>query len=145
MHILYVEDHPDTARAMQKLLNRHGHIVDLAHTASAAIQQCAEKDFDLWIIDLGLPDQHGGSLLQVLRRMHDANAIALTGYGTQRDIEEGLDDGFNDYLVKPASSEQIFDAVNRFNRNDDPRKINPPAAPARKSRSQVPEHPQALT
>jgi hypothetical protein len=115
MHILYVEDHQDTARALQKLLNRHGHVVDLAHTAWAAKERCADRVFDLWIIDLGLPDQHGGSLLQTLRRMYDAKAIALTGYGTEREIEDGLSDGFDAYLVKPATAEQVLEVVGRLN------------------------------
>ena len=113
MRILYVEDHPDTAAAMQIFLQRKGHQVTVAHTARKAKDLCVDQVFDLWILDLGLPDAHGGNLLRFLRRLSDTKAIALTGYGTQQDIHEGRDDGFDDYLVKPVDVNQLLEAIAR--------------------------------
>ena len=112
MRILYVEDHEDTSKALRRLLEFRGHDVTLAHTAREAIKACVEKTFDLWILDIGLPDGHGGTLLRTLRRMDDhAKAIAITGCGLPDEIAEGLDDGFDTYLVKPVRFEQLVQAA----------------------------------
>jgi len=114
IRILYIEDHIDTASAFKILLERMGFQVDIAHTAFDARSRCVEREYDLWLIDLGLPDGHGGSLLKSLRRISDTKAIAFTGFGLPHDIADGLADGFDDYLVKPASVEDFLQAVKRI-------------------------------
>jgi DNA-binding response OmpR family regulator len=111
MRILYVEDNKGIALAMRRFLQSQGHEVTLAYTARDAIAACVEKGFDLWILDVELPDGHGGTLLQTLRRMDDTKAIAITGHGMPHEIEEGQDDGFDAYLVKPVSVEQVLEVV----------------------------------
>ncbi len=111
MRILYVEDNKSTALVMQKLLQGQGHEVTLAYTAREAIAACVGKRFDLWLLDIDLPDSHGGTLLQALRWMDDTKAIAITGVGMPHEIAEGKDDGFDAYLVKPVTAEQVFQAV----------------------------------
>jgi DNA-binding response OmpR family regulator len=103
MRILYVEDDQATACALQLILTKNGHKVELARTAAQAKAMCSDKNFDLWILDIGLPDGHGGDLLHTLRRMSDTKAIALTGHGSPHEVDEGMDDGFDAYLTKPAS------------------------------------------
>jgi two-component system, OmpR family, response regulator len=120
MWILYVEDHLGTAKAVQKLLNQAGHRVEIAPTAADAVAICTAHVFDVWILDLGLPDQHGGNLLKLLRRMYDAKAIAVTGHGSKREIEDGLGDGFDEYIVKPATIDQILAAIERLTAVDAP-------------------------
>jgi CheY-like chemotaxis protein len=111
MFILYVEDHIDTARAMQKLLETHGHQVMLAHTAREAKAACADEVFDLWLLDIGLPDAHGGELLRALRRMADTPAIAITAHSQPQEIAEGEDDGFEAYLIKPITLPQLLGTI----------------------------------
>lgn len=113
MRILYVEDHPDTASAMRMLLEMKGHEVTVALTASKAKALCIDHIFDVWILDLHLPDAHGGDLLRFLRRLSDTPAIALTGYGAAHEIAEGWEDGFDDYLVKPVDLEKVLAALKR--------------------------------
>ena len=114
MRILYVEDHRDTASAMRMLLEREGHNVTVSLTAGQAKALCVDHVFDLWILDLCLPDGHGGDLLRFLRRLADTPAIALTGCGAEHEIAEGRDDGFDEYLVKPADPRSVLDAVTRL-------------------------------
>lgn len=115
MRILYVEDQPDTAHALQKLLQRYGHEVDVAQTAADAKKIYAQSVYDLLLIDLELPDGHGGNLLRTLKRMSEAKAIAFSGYCSSNDIAECEDDGFDGYLAKPASLEQILNAIASLN------------------------------
>ena len=113
MRILYVEDHPDTASVIRMLLERNGHEVTVAFTAREAKALCVNHIYDLWILDLRLPDAHGGDLLRLLRRLSDTRAIAVTGCGTAQDVAEGSDDGFDDYLIKPVQLEQLLVAIAR--------------------------------
>jgi CheY-like chemotaxis protein len=108
MRILYVEDQPETARALQMLLTQEGYQVDIAHTAAEATSIYAQEVFDGVILDLQLPDGHGGNLLRQLRRMAECKAIALTGNAMPYQVEEGMhDDHFDAYLTKPVSIEQV--------------------------------------
>lgn len=115
MRVLYVEDHRDSAEIVKVLLERHGCIVELVSTAMEAKAICAERVFDLWIIDIGLPDGHGGNLLRTLRRMDDnARAVALTGFGMPTDVQEGKDDGFEEYLIKPVMVDDLLGMMDRM-------------------------------
>ena len=113
MQILYVEDHTDTATVFKLLLEREGHQVTVARTAKEAKEICIHRVFDLWLLDLVLPDGHGGDLLKALRKMSDTRAIALTGKGMPHEVAEGKDDGFDDYLVKPVEFGQLLNAVHQ--------------------------------
>lgn len=111
MRILYVDDNDDTARVLQILLGRNGHDVEIAGTSAQATAICVERAFDLWILDIGLPDGHGGDLLRSLRRMSETKAIALTGHDLPHEIAEGGDDGFDAYLTKPVTEAQILETI----------------------------------
>jgi DNA-binding response OmpR family regulator len=116
MRILYVEDHVDTALTLKRLLKREGHDVQVAFSAAEAKALYADRPFDLLIIDVGLPDGHGGNLLKTLRRMADVKAVALTAHGMPNEVEEGLhDDGFDAYLVKPITLQQLLSTVSNLN------------------------------
>lgn len=114
MRILYVEDQPQTARILQKILEQNGYHVALAHTSADAKKLCADKEFDLYLVDLDLPDGHGGDLLRLLQRMADRKAIALTGYALPHQVAEGADDGFDAYLTKPVSVEQLLETIEQL-------------------------------
>jgi len=101
--ILLVEDHADTASAMERLLKSFGHKVRCAPTAAAALQQAHMDVFDLIISDIHLPDQIGWDFIGVIREFSKAPAIAVSGLGSADDILRCLDAGFDDYLGKPVS------------------------------------------
>ncbi|HYP17400.1 MAG TPA: response regulator, partial [Opitutus sp.] len=60
--------------------------------------------------DLGLPDTDGYTLMRRLRDQHGLRGVALTGYGTEKDIERGRDAGFVAHLTKPVDIQKL-DAV----------------------------------
>lgn len=110
--ILLVEDHTDTRLTLQRLLERQGHKVIAACCMSDAIAKAAEDDFDLLISDIGLPDGSGIDLLRSLAPTtgHALPAIALSGFGTEEDIEQSLKAGFIYHLTKPVNM-QILNAA----------------------------------
>lgn len=109
--ILLVEDHVDTARAMSGLLNRMGHGVDIAHSVESARRLLGTNRYDVLISDIGLPDGSGMDLVQSIPPEQKPHAIALTGYGMEKDIERCLASGFDKHLVKPVSRAQLQAAI----------------------------------
>ena len=112
--ILLVEDHHDTARAMSRLLNLSGYHVHTANTFKSALEICDEHEFDLVISDVGLPDGNGYDLMrEMLERECTTKGIAVSGYGSEKDVEDSLAAGFSLHLVKPVEFNVLFDAIRR--------------------------------
>ena len=120
--ILLVEDHPDTARTLTRLLESSGYAVRTAHTAADALDLAAEHPFDLIISDIGLPDQTGYELMQQMRTRHAAQGvpvkgIALSGYGMEDDLRKSRDAGFLDHVVKPVDLSHLESVISRVLRD----------------------------
>ena len=104
MRILVVEDDPLLAEGLVNVLSRAGHAVDHASTGSSADQALKATEFDLVVLDVGLPDMDGFELLQRMRaRRSPASVLVLTARDAIEDRVRGLDIGANDYMTKPFS------------------------------------------
>jgi signal transduction histidine kinase/CheY-like chemotaxis protein len=113
LKILVVEDHADTARVMQRLLRESGHEVATAASMSAALRVLEEAVVDLVISDLGLPDGNGLDLMREIGREHRVKGIALSGYGTEDDVQRSLAAGFAAHLTKPVTIAALRQAIVR--------------------------------
>jgi signal transduction histidine kinase/ActR/RegA family two-component response regulator len=119
LHILLVEDHPDTAEAMADLLRATGRQVTVAGSVSEGMAAAAaalhgrRKDdrIDLVLSDIGLPDGSGHELMSELARRYGLRGIALTGYGMDDDVGRSQEAGFSRHLTKPVSLEQLETAI----------------------------------
>lgn len=112
--ILLVEDHGDTARVLTRLLNLSGYEVACAGTYAAALEMCQQQNFDLLISDVGLPDGSGLQLMrEILARQCTSRGIAVSGYGSEKDVEDSLQAGFSLHLVKPVAFDTLRDAIQR--------------------------------
>jgi signal transduction histidine kinase/ActR/RegA family two-component response regulator len=101
--ILLVEDHNQTRNTLARLLANRGHEVATAETVRQARDMARTFAFDLVLSDLGLPDGNGQELMLELRRLRPAcQAIALSGYGMDIDIEKSRAAGFDLHLTKPV-------------------------------------------
>jgi DNA-binding response OmpR family regulator len=101
LRILFVEDHDDTRQTLSRLLRRFSYEVVTArdyHTAHAILNQC---HFDVLLSDLGLPDGDGCDLVIGAKAKQRLVGIALTGYGTAREVGRGVPCAFDHYFVKP--------------------------------------------
>ena len=104
MRILVVEDDPLLAEGLVNVLSRSGHAVDHAETGARADQALKSTDFDVVVLDAGLPDMDGFELLQRMRARHSpASVLVLTARDAVEDRVRGLDLGANDYMTKPFS------------------------------------------
>jgi CheY-like chemotaxis protein len=114
MRILYVEDHPDTARMTALLLRRRGHDVRAVGTAAEALGACAASAFELLISDIGLPDLDGWELLARVRQRWAVPAIALTAFAQPADVARSRAAGFDAHLTKPVDFPVLVAAVARY-------------------------------
>jgi PAS domain S-box-containing protein len=112
--ILLVEDHSDTACVLLRLLERSGYEVGHANNLADAEQLAEQRDFDLVISDLGLPDGSGLDLMRRLREKHALPGIALSGYGMDEDQAASRAAGFAEHFTKPVDSERLRVAVARL-------------------------------
>ncbi|MGV3663777.1 MAG: ATP-binding protein [Prosthecobacter sp.] len=112
--ILLVEDHPDTARQIGRLISREGHHVTSAGSVGQALQLAAQQSFDLLVSDLGLPDGSGHDLMRQLANEHSFAGIALSGYGMEEDVRASLAAGFSLHLTKPIHWPELKKAMDEL-------------------------------
>lgn len=102
MRILVVEDDALVANGLRQGLINAGYTVDMAADAERAIQFLELEDFDLAVVDIGLPGADGLSLVQYLRQKEiHLPVLILSARGSMEDTVAGLDVGADDYMVKP--------------------------------------------
>jgi signal transduction histidine kinase/ActR/RegA family two-component response regulator len=111
LHILLVEDHSDTADAMEALLSVVGYRVTVAGNARDALATAEAAAIDLVISDVGLPDASGLELMAQLKSRFQLRGIALTGYGMEEDLQRSREAGFERHLTKPVSPQALQDAI----------------------------------
>jgi len=114
--ILLVEDHPDTARAMSKILKKRGYHVHSAPSIAEALQIADKTEFDLLISDIGLPDGSGLELMRALCSKRPVKGIALSGFGMEEDVSRSHAAGFTEHLTKPVDIKHLEDAIARVTR-----------------------------
>jgi len=73
-----------------------------------------EQQFNLVVSDIGLPDGSGVDLIRQMRRHSSVPAIALTGFGTDRDINRYKEAGFDAHLTKPVNFQKLEMIINQF-------------------------------
>ncbi len=110
--VLLVEDDPDIATSLAILLGLQGYEVQTACTAGEALAADLEA-VSVVVSDLGLPDIDGRTLLGRLKAKRPVRAIALSGYGTESDIQASLNAGFQLHLVKPVEIATLVGAIER--------------------------------
>lgn len=113
MKILLVEDDENLRKTLEKRLKGEGFIVESADNGEDGLYLGKEFEFDLAIIDLGLPKVSGMEVIQTLRDENKAYPIlVLTARGSWQDKVMGLDAGADDYLVKPFHFPELLARAN---------------------------------
>lgn len=101
--LLLVEDDETIGQALLTSLTSHAHDVVWAPTGRRALDAAARDDFDLVLLDLGLPDLDGVAVCREMRtRRPDTVIVILTARDEEMDVIIGLEAGADDYLTKPV-------------------------------------------
>lgn len=106
--ILLVEDDPTVRRSLRTILVDRGFRVIEAETAAEAVARAGEHNPDLVLLDLGLPDRDGITVVTALRTWSLAPVIVLSARGQEDDKITALDAGADDYLIKPFSANELL-------------------------------------
>ncbi len=102
MRVLFVEDNPILADGLLRILRKHNYVVTHEVSGKQADHLLIENDYDLVILDMGLPDMDGSEVLLRLRqRGNKVPVLILTARDKVEDRVLGLDYGADDYLIKP--------------------------------------------
>lgn len=105
--LLLVEDDATIRTSLTRALSERGHAVASAPTAMSGLRQATTDRPDLVVLDLGLPDVDGAEMLRMLRAVSGVPVIVATARDADADIVKLLDQGADDYVVKPYSAAQL--------------------------------------
>lgn len=106
--ILIIDDEEQIRNLLEITLRADNYVVTQAATAKAGIIMASNHPPDLIILDLGLPDKDGLTVLQELRQWHTNPIIILSVQNSEEVIIKALDNGANDYLSKPFRTGELL-------------------------------------
>ena len=113
--VLLVDDSPDIGEALGMLLEMRGYEVCVRQNGRSAVEAAPEFRPDVVLLDLGLPDLDGYTVLQELKAIDTLSAtqfIAVSGRSAESDRRRSIDEGFEHHVVKPVSAETLTKLFN---------------------------------
>jgi PAS domain S-box-containing protein len=118
LKMLIVDDNVDAADLLAMLLETSGHEVVVQYSSADALEKAAAEKYDVFLLDIGLPDMDGNELARRLRASSQsahATLIAVTGYGQEYDKDSSIAAGFDYYFVKPANPKLLINLLAEIN------------------------------
>ena len=109
--ILVVEDEKSISGFIKTILTGNGYDVILAHTGAEAFSMISSHCPDLVVLDLGLPDVDGISIIEAVRQWTQLPIIVVSARTLERDKVEALDKGADAYITKPFSAAELLARV----------------------------------
>lgn len=117
--ILYIEDNADNGLLVQRALESRGYEFDQALDGVQGVRTAEERDFDLILLDINLPDIDGYEVARRLRshklpRLRRVPIIAVTANALKGDAEKALEAGCDVYMSKPINIRELWARVEAF-------------------------------
>ncbi len=107
-NILIVEDEQNLARFIELELTHENYTVDIENDGKAGLDKALSKPYDLYILDLMLPNINGLEICRQIRQKTTTPIIIITAKSETYDKVAGLDYGADDYIVKPFDIEELL-------------------------------------
>lgn len=114
LRILVIDDVSDAVEMMELLLQAAGATVASATSATEALRILGERDFDLIVSDIAMPEVDGYEFIRRVRaqpKHAHIPAIAVTGFSRKSDVEHALDAGFSAHIGKPLTVETLIEKI----------------------------------
>ncbi len=111
MRILLVEDNEGIIMGLEYLLVQEGYEADTAKTMAQAEDFLKRREWDLVLLDIGLPDGDGFRLCCRIREKYRIPVIFLTAREEETDVVRGLDLGAEDYVIKPFRNRELMSRI----------------------------------
>jgi len=105
--ILIIEDEQRIRESLATRLSERGHDVETVARAIEGIERAVSGDFDVVVLDLGLPDLDGAEALRMIRAVSQVPVVVATARDDEADIISVLDAGADDYVIKPYSADHL--------------------------------------
>jgi CheY-like chemotaxis protein len=125
--ILLVDDEADAQILLTTLIGQYGATVMTAGSAAEALEIFRHFKPDILVSDIGMPKEDGYSLINKIRMLdseeNQTPAIALTAYTREDDRRRALAAGFQEHLKKPVNTEELINAIKRFAKENQKKKI----------------------
>ena len=121
MTVLVVDDSEDTTEMVRHLLEISGATVSVATSGFDALKLASEKEFDVVLSDISMPEMDGFEFLGKLRQLpgkENMPAIALTGFGRPEDVQRASREGFFAHLTKPFDIQTLASLLKKIPRNN---------------------------
>ena len=115
VHLMIVEDDPDTLEMLRATLESRGFQVTSCESAAQSLKVASAHQVDLIISDIGMPEMDGFQMIKRLREIsgyQDVPAIALSGYTSEKDAKSALAAGFDAHVSKPVNPAELVEMVN---------------------------------
>ena len=109
--VLVIEDDPDIALGIRTVLGRDGFEVTTAAEGRAGLRAFHSAPPDLVVLDIGMPEMDGWTVLERIRDLSDLPVLILTAHGMEADKVRGLRGGADDYLTKPFGNAEFVARV----------------------------------
>ena len=107
-HILLAEDNDLNAEIAMTLLTDYGLIVDRVSDGVACIKQVKEKEYDVVLMDIQMPNMDGYQATQKIREFSDIPIVAMTANAFEEDKQKALSVGMNGYIAKPIDMDKVI-------------------------------------
>jgi DNA-binding NtrC family response regulator len=112
IRLLLIDDEVGFTTVMAKRLARRGLDVTSAFSGSEAIQALRKAEYDVAVLDLKMEDMDGIEVLKIFKKMDPGMpVIMLTGHGSEKSANEGMEYGAYDYLFKPYEFEELLEKI----------------------------------
>lgn len=108
VNILFIEDERNILTFVTKLLYGHNYKVTTAITGTGGLQLINSICPDLILLDLGLPDMDGQTIIQQVREWSDCSIIVISARTNEHEKVKALDLGADDYITKPFGSAELL-------------------------------------
>lgn len=123
--ILIIDDEAQIRKLLEITLQSNDYKVNQASTAKEGIVVAANHPPDIIILDLGLPDENGQDVLKKLREWYSKPIIILSVQSDEENIVNALDNGANDYLIKPFRTGELLARIRSLLRSSYTEANNP--------------------
>lgn len=116
LRILLVEDVDVNIRLIEKVVEGTGIVLDTAKNGRLCIEKLKEKEYDLILMDLQMPEMNGYEATYYIRNTMNLKTpiVAVSANISEIDMNKCLDIGMNDYLTKPFKIDQLFAAISKL-------------------------------
>lgn len=114
--VLIIDDDRETTDLFKVILEPNDFDVLVANSGQEGVRLARSMQPDVLVVDMLMPDMDGLAVCQEVRRFSNAPILMLTAFGKPSVMEQALDEGADDYLIKPLSNTLFIASLNKLAR-----------------------------